>query len=357
VQGSIFLLCKKIRKLLPNTLKNMKDHRITHSKNYKNGAFQNLSLTPTMAPDVSFFHILKDMFRRPKSIRPAAPIPSVRTDLRSLSAKEPVIVWFGHSSYLIHFNGKNILVDPVFSGHASPLSFMIKAFNGSDVYTADDMPEIDLLVLTHNHYDHMDVETLSRLKNKTKNYLTTIGLKTRLQNLGIEEQKITDLDWWEEKKYTDHLTITATPARHFSGRGIKRGGSLWASFVLEMDDYKIFIGGDSGYDMHFKRIGDTLGPFDLAILECGQYNTSWPFIHMMPEETVQATIDLNAAMLLPVHWGKFALANHPWNEPVQRVKHAAKQTRVPLVTPMIGEPVRLTKDQSNPDHKEWWNIG
>lgn len=342
----------------------MKDYRINHSKNYKNGAFQNLSFTPTMAPDVSFIHILKDMFRRPKSVRPQNIIPSVKTDLKSLFSKDPLIIWFGHSSYLIHCNGQNILVDPVFSGHASPMSFMIKAFDGSNVYTADDMPEIDLLVLTHNHYDHMDVQTISKLKGKIRNYLTTIGVKRSLEKLGIAADKITDLDWWEKKEYKDKLILTAAPARHFSGRGIKRGGSLWASFVLEIENHKIFIGGDSGYDNHFKLIGDTFGPFDLAILECGQYNTSWPFIHMMPEETVQACLDLNAEILLPVHWGKFALANHPWDEPVRRVKQSADEKGLKMTAPMIGEPIIISKDQPDKEQtasdsysqKEWWKL-
>src|SRR5690554_5188953 len=215
-----------------------KDDRIIHSKNYKKGSFQNLSETPTMAPNVSFFHIIKDMFSRPKTVRPQQTIPSIKTDLKSLSSKEPLIIWFGHSSYLIHCKGKNILVDPVFSGYASPVSYMVKAFKGSNVYTANDMPEIDLLVLTHNHYDHMDVKTINKLKTKVKNYLTTVGVKPSLEKLGIEAQKITDLDWWEIKEYNKHLKLTATPARHFSGRGIKRGGSLWASFVLEIDAYK-----------------------------------------------------------------------------------------------------------------------
>lgn len=342
----------------------MKDHRIIHSKNYKNGSFQNLSSTPTMAPGVSFIRILKDMLRRPKSVRPQHIIPSVKTDLKLLFSKEPLIVWFGHSSYLIHCNGKNILVDPVFSGHASPMSFMIKAFNGSNVYTADDMPEIDLLVLTHNHYDHMDVQTINKLSGRVKNYLTTIGVKQSLINLGIPGYAITDLDWWEKEEYNEHLTLTATPARHFSGRGIKRGGSLWASFVLEMEGYKIFIGGDSGYDSHFKLIGETFGPFDLAILECGQYNTSWPFIHMMPEETVQACIDLNGATLFPVHWGKFALANHPWDEPIMRVKQSADEKGLKMIAPMIGEPIMIRKSQPSNEQmssdsysqKEWWRL-
>lgn len=221
----------------------MKDQRIIHSENYKNGSFQNLSPTPTMASDVSFIQVLKDMLSRPKSVRPQHPIPSVKTDLKSLSSKHPVIVWFGHSSYLIHCNGKNILVDPVFSGHASPISFMVKAFEGSNIYTVEDMPEIDLLVLTHNHYDHLDIQTIRSLKGKIKNYLITIGVRKSLEDLGVPSHQISDLDWWEKKVYSEHLTLTATPPRYFSGRGLKRGGSLWASFVLEIDNSSFrFIG-------------------------------------------------------------------------------------------------------------------
>jgi L-ascorbate metabolism protein UlaG (beta-lactamase superfamily) len=147
------------------------------------------------------------------------------------------------------------------------------------------------------------------------------------------------------------MTLTAAPARHFSGRGIKRGGSLWASFILNIYGFTIYIGGDSGYDSHFKTIGDKYGPFDIAILECGQYNESWPYIHMFPEETVQASIDLKAKALLPVHWGKFTLAYHPWNEPVQRITKAAEG--VIVTTPRIGEPVVINKHYPN---EVWWDF-
>ena len=330
-----------------------KINKLSQSKNYRRGSFQNISPTPMKPDDISYFQMIKGMMNRPKNVRPHNTIPSIKTDLSAFQSEFPIVIWFGHSSYLIHFKGKNILVDPVFSKHASPLPFMIKAFKGTNEYTAEKMPWIDLLILTHNHYDHLDIETIKRLKEKTKSYLTTLGVGKTLKSCGINEKLITELDWWESKQFSEKFKITATPARHFSGRGIKRGGSLWASFVLELEDYKVFIGGDSGYDTHFKLIGDQFGPFNLAILECGQYNTAWPLIHMMPEETVQASLDLKANVLLPVHWGKFALAYHPWNEPINRVVKAAKDKGVTITHPLIGEPVIIGKSYPK---NEWWNF-
>ena len=309
--------------------------------------------------DVTYFQIIRGMLNRPANVRPHKKLPSIRTDLKSLYSEDLVVIWFGHSSYLIHYKGKNILVDPVFSGHASPLPFMIKAFKGSNEYKVEDMPDIDLLILTHNHYDHLDIVTLKKIQYKTKNYLTPLGVGRSLEHCRINKKFITELDWWESISYDGSFRITATPARHFSGRGLKRGGSLWTSYVLELDDHKIFIGGDSGYDKHFKMIGDQFGSFDLAILECGQYNTAWPLIHMMPEETVQACLDLKSKVLLPVHWGKFTLAYHPWDEPIKRVVEAAKENKVEIAHPMIGEPFIIGRDNNNMGtnytKQEWWS--
>src|SRR5690606_17986432 len=179
----------------------------------------------------------------------------------------------------------------VFNKYASPVPGMIKAFKGANVYAVNDMPEIDLLIITHNHYDHLDCVTIRKLKSNVKHCLTTLGVGKTLVGCGLSRDIIIELDWWESKTYEPLFELTAIAGRHFSGRSIKRGDSLWASFVLKMNEYKVFIGGDSGYDDHFKLIGEQFGPFDIAILECGQYNTSWPLIHMMPEETIQATKD------------------------------------------------------------------
>ncbi|PSL47878.1 L-ascorbate metabolism protein UlaG (beta-lactamase superfamily) [Chitinophaga niastensis] len=325
--------------------------KIKQSANFREGVFQNLSFTPMKPDDVTYYQMLKETFQRPADVKPLAPLSPVKTDLRALHSEKPVIVWFGHSSYLIHVKGVNILVDPVFSGSASPMSFMIKAFPGADGYTPADMPEIDMMIITHNHYDHLDKKTLAKLKPRTKNIYTALGVARDLESCMGKEEHITELDWWETQKISPDITLTATPARHFSGRGLKRGGSLWASFVLHIFGYNIYIGGDSGYDTHFKKIGEKFGPFDIVILECGQYNDNWPFIHMKPEETVQAAIDLQAKALLPVHWGKFALANHPWNEPPKRAVKSAAAQGLTITTPRIGEPVTVGEHYPQ-DH--WW---
>lgn len=325
--------------------------RIQQSSNYKNGSFHNISPTPVMGENVSYFGVIKQSLTRPSSVRPSKPLPIQKTDLVNINAETPTITWFGHSSYLIQMRGINILVDPVFSGHASPFSFLIKSFPGSDAYTEENLPEIDILIITHNHYDHFDAKTITRLKQKTRAYCTALGVSKDLEKSGVPGKQVTEFDWWESVDVLNDVKLTATPARHFSGRGLKRGGSLWTSFVLQFFGYTIFIGGDSGYDSHFKTIGGKFGIFDLAILECGQYNRSWPFIHMMPEETVQASIDLGAKWLLPVHWSKFTLANHPWNEPIERAVKKAAELRVNLTTPLIGEPVVI--DESYPLH-HWW---
>jgi L-ascorbate metabolism protein UlaG (beta-lactamase superfamily) len=331
----------------------MSPKALNTSPNYDNGAFRNLTETPVMAPGVSVFKLLKDALTRPSRVRPSQTLPSVKTDLKELYSNSPVVVWFGHSSYLIHCRGINILVDPVFSGYASPLPFMIKAFPGTDIYTTEDLPTIDMIIITHDHYDHLDKGTIKNLKDRARAFYTSLGVGKTLQSFSAGPATITELDWWDSVCISEDICLRATPARHFSGRGMKRGGSLWSSFVLELFGYRLFLGGDSGYGDHFKAIGEQYGPFDLAILECGQYNTSWPLIHMMPEETVQASVDLKAKVMMPVHWGKFALALHFWDEPVKRALQASIQKGVKMTTPLIGEPVVV--GHFYPD-KAWWEF-
>lgn len=325
------------------------------SVHYKHNKFLNLEDTPMGPPEgFSMRKILRAYRQRPATVTPAQPIPTVSTDLTTLHSATPVVVWFGHSSYLIHCKGTTILVDPVFSGHASPVGGMIKAFPGANVYLPADMPVIDAMIITHNHYDHLDKKTIGRLRGKTKAFYTALGVGKDIAGCcGGDATPITEMDWGETVQVLPGITLSATPARHFSGRGLVRGKSLWNSFVLQIHGYTVFIGGDSGYGAHFKSIGDQYGPIDLAILECGQYNTLWPYIHMMPEQTVQAAIDLQAKALLPVHWGKFSLAYHPWNEPIQRVTAEAARLGMPIATPRIGEPVVV----GEPYPKDaWWNV-
>ncbi len=322
---------------------------------YRDGVFQNLSHTESLVKGASFMKIMWRFFTKPKYTTPPAALPSVKTDLRSLSNDKSSIVWFGHSSYFIRINSLNVLVDPVFSGHASPFSFTGKNFKGSNVYTVEDLPGIDLLILTHDHYDHLDYTTIKKLKPKTKLICTSLGVGSHLKYWGIDSHIITELGWWDNFKISNNpggaIELIAAPARHFSGRSFTRNKTLWSSFILIAGNYRIYIGADSGYDRHFKTIGEKYGPFDIAMLECGQYNEWWPYIHMMPEQTVQAAIDLKANILMPVHWGKFALGLHPWDEPVKRAVAKANELHVKTTTPMIGEPVIL--NESLPS-QQWW---
>ena len=295
--------------------------RIKKSPNYRNGSFQNLSPTQMLAEGASYPKMMREFFFGKGVDRsPVKPLPSVKTNLKTLSIDEPSLVWFGHSSYLLIIEGKRILIDPVFSERASPWQFVgTKGYQYTNPYSIDDFPDIDLVIITHDHYDHLDYESILKLKSKAKHFCTALGVGAHLTAWGIDESKIIEFDWWEKKTALPGIELTATPARHFSGRGFKRNQSLWTSFVLHTDHHHLFLGGDSGYDPAFKKIGEEFGPFDLAILECGQYNEQWPFIHMTPEQTVQAAIDLKAKILLPVHWGKFTLSLHPWYEPILAV--------------------------------------
>src|SRR4030095_1119022 len=327
--------------------------KLKQSPNYKKNAFQNLSDTPMIPAEISYWKMMKEFIHKNKNTAPPGKLPSVKTDLSNLDSSKPVIVWFGHSSYLIRIENKNFLIDPVFSGNAAPLSFMIKAFRGSDIYKPEDIPAIDYLILTHDHYDHLDFGTVRKLRNKVNSIYCSLGVSSHLKYWGFDINKITEMDWWESKQLEENISLTAAPARHFSGRGIKRGQTFWSSFILKTKDHNLYLGGDSGYDSHFKEIGNKYGPFEIAILEAGQYNTMWPYIHMMPEETVQAAVDLNAKALLPVHWGKFTLAMHAWNDPVKRVLDKAKELNMKVLTPKIGQPLVLDDSFRS---ESWWNF-
>ena len=316
--------------------------RIQESPNYKEGSFKNVHPTDALLKGASKIKMLNDFFfNRPDSITPNEPVQSIRMDLTKLDNTKSSFVWFGHSSYFINHRGFKILVDPILSGHASPFKSMVKAFKGADIYKDKDIPECDVLLITHDHYDHLDFRAILQLKNKFKILITALGVGSHLEYWGIDKNKIVELDWWESFKINETIQITSTPSRHFSGRGFKRADTLWSSFVLQLDEKKIFLGGDSGYDDQFKKIGDKFGPFEFAILDCAQYGDNWPFIHMVPEQTTQAAKDLNASKLIPVHWGKFALSNHPWKEPIERIEKAASALNLPYEVPIIGKVIEF----------------
>jgi L-ascorbate metabolism protein UlaG (beta-lactamase superfamily) len=326
--------------------------RIEKSDNYKDGKFKNRITTNTIAEGVSYVSMMIDFFSKGTDREPLKDLPSVKTDLKATQHDKPFIVWFGHSSFLIKINGKNILADPIFSDRPSPVQYVgSKSYPGTRVYNADQIPDLDAIIISHDHYDHLDYNTILKLKDRTKLFCVPLGVGEHLKKWGVDEKSIVEFDWWQSEQILPGFELTATPARHFSGRGFSRDKTLWASYVLKSDKYKIFIGGDSGYDNAFKEIGEKFGPFDIAMLECGQYDLKWPNIHMMPEETVQASIDLNAKVLLPVHWGKFTLGLHPWKEPIERALKYARPRNVKVTTPKIGEPIVF--DSPLPV-QEWW---
>ncbi len=327
--------------------------RIKKSPHYKDGSFRNLSQTPDLTEGVSYYAVMKEFFfSEKKRVKPTDTIPHTKTNFLSLDPKEDVLVWFGHSSYFIQMDGKKILVDPVMSGTASPLSFTTPSFLGTDTYTPDDLPEIDYLFISHDHWDHVDHETLQTLKPKIKKIITGLGTGEHFEYWGFDKNIIFEEDWNTEIKLDSGFVVNTVPARHFSGRGFSRNKALWTSFVLQTPTSKIFIGGDSGYDTHFAEIGKKFGPFDLVMLENGQYDKSWKYIHMMPDEVLQAAKDLQAKRLFPVHSSKFALANHAWDDPLKRITEFNKSVGLPLVTPIIGERVNL-KDTAQIFSK-WW---
>ncbi|MEP7377592.1 MAG: MBL fold metallo-hydrolase [Chitinophagaceae bacterium] len=326
--------------------------RIKKSPNYKNDSFNNLSHTPQLTEGASFYSVMKEfLFRKSKEVLPAGILPSKKTDLLHLDPNRNVLVWFGHSSYFMQIDGKKILADPVFSGSASPIG-TTKSFKGSDVYTVDEIPEIDYLFISHDHYDHLDYKTIIKLKPKIKKVISSLGTGAHFERWGFDSDRVIEKDWDEQILLEPGFTVFTTPARHFAGRTFKRNKSLWISFVLQTPSMKIFMGGDSGYDSHFAEIGQRHGPFDLAILECGQYDKSWKYIHMMPYEVLQASQDLKADRLLPVHWGKFLLANHAWDDPIRSIIELNRQKNIPLLTPMIGEEVDLKNNLQI--FSEWW---
>lgn len=295
--------------------------------------------------------LIEFFFRKSPRTKPKNPIPTEYTELNQLPHGE-YLVWFGHSSYYLQTAGLKFLIDPVMSGHASPLAGVTKAFAGTDPYQVKDLPDLDYLLISHDHYDHLDYETVEALQPKVKKVVCGLGVGAHLEKWGFTEAQIIEVDWHDVVKINAETQLHILPARHFSGRLFTRNNTLWVSFLLETDKKKIYLGGDSGYDKHFKAIGDQFGPIDLAILENGQYNPAWHEIHFLPGENLQAALDLKAKSLMPVHSGKFDLALHDWDEPLKEIMRRNEAYGFPLITPKIGELVRL--DDSSQKFKHWW---
>ncbi|MCE5285778.1 MAG: MBL fold metallo-hydrolase [Pelosinus sp.] len=330
--------------------------KIQKSPNYSEGQFQNLvSTTVVVNENNSISTFLKFLFSKKEQQIPSAPIPGIKTDLMALDPTEDIVVWLGHSSYYLQLGGKRILIDPVFSSYASPVFFVNKAFAGSNQYKPEDMPEIDYLLISHDHWDHLDYPTIMALKPKIKQIVCPLGVGAYFDQWGFKEAQIYEGDWFTKIEFENDFVIHVLPARHFSGRLLTRNKTLWAGFALITPQHRVYYSGDGGYGPHFREIGEMFGGFDLAIMENGQYDLGWPYIHMMPEEVAKAAEELKAKAILPGHAGKFAMANHAWNDPYKRIVQASQDRNYRLLTPIIGEPVEL-KNQEQYFGFWWENI-
>ncbi|WP_372755006.1 MBL fold metallo-hydrolase [Mariniflexile sp.] len=326
------------------------------SEQFNNGKFEN---TKPVNMELSFFETLslfrKFLFTKVENGRPKNDIAVNKIDSLSIAnyASPTRFVWFGHSSFLIQMNHKNILLDPMFSPVPAPHNILGgKRFSAELPIEVQKLPKIDAVLISHDHYDHLDYESISILKDKVATFYTPLGVGVHLEAWGVSKENIIELDWWQETMFDD-LKFICTPARHFSGRKFNnRQSTLWSSWVIQSDMENIFFSGDSGYDSHFKEIGEKYGPFNFAMLECGQYNEMWPEIHMFPEETAQAGLDLQANRIMPIHWGAFKLALHSWTDPVERVTKKAKALNLPIITPKIGEAFLLQDEIIN--NQDWW---
>ncbi|PGE65278.1 hypothetical protein COM65_04105 [Bacillus wiedmannii] len=306
--------------------------------------------------DVSFkpkdiIGLMTDYFKMKTKLRPVKNLPIVLSDKNNESLES--VTWFGHSASLLKIEGKKLLLDPMFGDASSPFPlFTSKRYSGAFSLEREDLQEIDAIIISHNHYDHLNYKSIMLLKDHAKHFYVPTGVAQYLMKWGVSPSKISEHNWWEEIAF-DNIKLVCAPARHFSGRSMTdRDCSLWCSWLILGRDTKVFFSGDSGYAPHFKEIGNKYGPFDLTLMECGQYDTRWSAIHMLPEETVQAHIDVKGDLLLPIHWGAFTLALHEWSDPIERVTKEAKRLGINIATPQIGESITL-KSTDYPS-SAWW---
>ncbi|WP_416383640.1 MBL fold metallo-hydrolase [Planococcus maritimus] len=328
--------------------------RFSALPNYNEGKFANDE--EETAIDLSGgLSMLKDsLFAGEVERTPLGMLPVAEIDWARIESAQESLTWFGHSTFLLSIDGRKSFIDPMLGNRASPLAFVGSARYSHDwLATIDRLPPIDAVLLTHDHYDHLDYESIRALESKVGHFYVPLGVGVHLSRWGVEDARITELNWWEEAQL-GNLTLALTPSRHFSGRGLfNRNSTLWGGWVVLGEQTRFYTSGDGGYGSHFKEIGDAYGPFDLALIEGGQYDARWESSHMTPEQSVQAHLDVRGEKMMLVHWAAFTLAFHSWTDPIERASDEAQRFGVELVTPQIGETLSLDAlDSYTPVH--WW---
>ncbi|GAA5224727.1 MBL fold metallo-hydrolase [Membranihabitans marinus] len=334
-----------------------KEHEVntySESNHWQDGKFQNLEETDMSLkfweiPVLLYKQMTDKKKREPQQSLPIIPFdPGLFLD----ENRKPQFLWYGHSALLMRLDSKTILIDPMLGPDAAPIApTQTKRFSDNTLDLIDHLPEIDLILLSHDHYDHLDYDSIQKLKGKTKEYFVALGVKRHLVKWGIEADKIKEFDWWDYQ-YLDSLEIHFTPTRHFSGRGLTdRAKSLWGGWVFKSDSNKIWFSGDGGYGDHFKEIGSRLGPFDFGFMECGQYNEKWRLIHLFPDESVQAALDAKVNKVMPVHWCGFSLSHHSWQEPAIEFVENCQKKELEYMVPRLGE---INEFNSHYNQEKWW---
>ena len=333
---------------------NERSVHIARSPNQANGVFHNQIDTPLKTTDESEWSMwTRRLFGEQGQTRPPGPIPATKTNLKALDPSQDLVVWLGHSSFYIQLGGQRILIDPVFSTYAAPVAGVIEAFDGTTLYSADDMPPIDALLISHDHYDHLDYPTAQTLRPKVRQVIVGLGVGAHFEAWGYDTDRVREADWNDVIALDSRVQVHVTPARHFSGRTLTRNRSLWVGFALVSTERRLFFSGDSGHGPHFAQIGDQLGPFDWVALDSGQYDPRWANVHMNPEQAAQAAEELHARVLMQAHVGRFSIAPHDWDDPLKRLTVAVRSRSYALWTPQIGRVAYL--DGREQSFTPWWS--
>ncbi|MFO0582168.1 MAG: MBL fold metallo-hydrolase [Anaeromyxobacter sp.] len=327
--------------------------RARRSPNFRDGVFVNSVPTAMMEPGSTWEMLQHQLFGKEQRV-PAVPPPLVaRTaaDYATPPGSGLRVTWIGHATALVELDGARVLTDPVFSDRCSPSTLVgPKRFQAPPI-ALDALPPIDLVVVSHDHFDHLDMATVKALAARGSRFAVPLGVGAHLEAWGVPAGQVAELDW-EESATVGPLTVTATPARHYSGRNpLRRDGTLWSSWVVAGPAHRFFFSGDSGYFDGFARIGEKHGPFDLTLVKIGACDRTWQQIHMSPAEAVRVHQDVRGKVLVPVHWGTFNLAFHAWNAPADEVAEAASRAGVTLVVPRLGA---LVEPASPPPLDPWW---